>query len=59
MAKDQIASRQSGTRIYAEFQRTQEIKVGRWLTGADFDVESIARMEDGTFWVGEEFGPYH
>ena len=34
------------------------IKIGRWLTGADFDVESIARMEDGTFWVGEEFGPY-
>ena len=31
----------------------------RWLlTGADFDVESIARMNDGTFWVGEEFGPY-
>jgi hypothetical protein len=34
------------------------IKTGRWLTGADFDVESIARLEDGTFWVGEEFGPY-
>jgi len=28
------------------------------LTGADFDVESIARMDDGSFWVGEEFGPY-
>jgi len=34
------------------------IKNGRLLTGADFDVESIARMDDGTFWVGEEFGPY-
>jgi hypothetical protein len=34
------------------------IRIGRLLTGADFDVESIARMEDGTFWVGEEFGPY-
>jgi hypothetical protein len=34
------------------------IKSGRLLTGADFDVESIARMDDGTFWVGEEFGPY-
>ena len=34
------------------------IRNRRWLTGADFDVESIARMEDGTFWVGEEFGPY-
>jgi hypothetical protein len=30
----------------------------RLLTGADFDVESIARMPDGSFWVGEEFGPY-
>ena len=34
------------------------IKAGKLLTGADFDVESITRMEDGTFWVGEEFGPY-
>lgn len=34
------------------------IRQGRLLTGADFDVESIARMNDGTFWVGEEFGPY-
>ena len=34
------------------------IAAGRLLTGADFDVESIARMDDGTFWVGEEFGPY-
>jgi hypothetical protein len=34
------------------------IKARTLLTGADFDVESIARMEDGTFWVGEEFGPY-
>ena len=36
----------------------QAIRTGKWLTGADFDVESIARMDDGTFWVGEEFGPY-
>jgi hypothetical protein len=34
------------------------IKGNHLLTGADFDVESIARMDDGTFWVGEEFGPY-
>src|SRR5262245_34058556 len=34
------------------------IHAGHWLTGADFDVESITRMNDGTFWVGEEFGPY-
>lgn len=34
------------------------IQNSRLLTGADFDVESIARMDDGTLWVGEEFGPY-
>jgi glycerophosphoryl diester phosphodiesterase len=33
------------------------IEAGNLLTGADFDVESIARMDDGSFWVGEEFGP--
>ena len=29
----------------------------RYLTGADFDIESIQPTADG-FWVGEEFGPY-
>ncbi|QFZ21336.1 esterase-like activity of phytase family protein [Saccharothrix syringae] len=30
----------------------------RVLTGADFDVESMVRAEDGSYWVGDEFGPY-
>ncbi|GAB2967797.1 esterase-like activity of phytase family protein [Saccharothrix stipae] len=30
----------------------------RVLTGADFDVESIARAGDGGYWMGDEFGPY-
>ncbi|MFE2046580.1 esterase-like activity of phytase family protein [Streptomyces sp. NPDC059477] len=30
----------------------------RVLTGADFDVESITRTADGTYWIGDEFGPY-
>ncbi|GAA3538618.1 esterase-like activity of phytase family protein [Nonomuraea rosea] len=30
----------------------------RTLTGADFDVESIVRTADGTYWVGDEFGPF-
>lgn len=34
------------------------IRSGRLLTGYDFDVESIARDTDGTYWVGEEFGPF-
>ncbi len=27
------------------------------LTGADVDPESLVRAPDGTFWLGEEFGP--
>ncbi|GII99575.1 hypothetical protein Slu03_19530 [Sediminihabitans luteus] len=30
----------------------------RLLTGADLDVESIVRAKDGSFWIGEEFGPF-
>ncbi|MDP1821682.1 MAG: esterase-like activity of phytase family protein [Archangium sp.] len=30
---------------------------GRPLTGAEIDPESLVRAPDGTFWVGEEFGP--
>jgi len=30
----------------------------RLLTGADFDLESVRRTRDGTFWFGEEFGPF-
>ena len=32
-------------------------RADRRLTGADFDPESIRRVADGTYWVGEEFGP--
>ncbi|MEV4368034.1 esterase-like activity of phytase family protein [Nonomuraea sp. NPDC049637] len=30
----------------------------RTLTGSDFDVESIVRATDGTYWIGDEFGPF-
>ncbi|PSO51873.1 MAG: hypothetical protein BRC34_14130, partial [Cyanobacteria bacterium QH_1_48_107] len=30
----------------------------RLLTGSDFDTESFTIAEDGSFWVGDEFGPY-
>ena len=30
----------------------------RVLTGADLDVESIIRGADGSYWIGDEFGPY-
>jgi hypothetical protein len=30
----------------------------RLLTGGDFDIESLRVAPDGTFWFGEEFGPF-
>lgn len=41
----------------APFPIVMEGSPTRYLTGADFDLESIQPTEDG-FWVGEEFGPY-
>ena len=34
------------------------ITTGRQLTGADFDLESFRKVKDGSFWFGEEFGPF-
>ncbi|SFB50030.1 Uncharacterized conserved protein [Rhizobium sp. NFR07] len=41
----------------APFPITMEGTEKRYLTGADFDIESIQPAGDG-FWLGEEFGPY-
>lgn len=41
----------------APFPIVMEGSDKRYLTGADFDLESIQPVADG-FWVGEEFGPY-
>lgn len=30
----------------------------RLLTGADLDPESFVRAPDGSFWIGDEFGPF-
>jgi hypothetical protein len=35
-----------------------EATPNRYLTGADFDVESIQPLPDGTMMIGDEFGPY-
>ena len=35
-----------------------EATPSRYLTGADFDVESIQPLPDGSFLIGDEFGPY-
>ncbi|MEQ8973197.1 MAG: esterase-like activity of phytase family protein [Coleofasciculus sp. C1-SOL-03] len=36
----------------------QRIQSNRWLTGADFDIESFRQASDGTYWFGDEFGPF-
>ncbi|MBD0416660.1 esterase-like activity of phytase family protein [Oryzicola mucosus] len=41
----------------APFPIALEGSENRFLTGGDFDVESIQPVADG-FWIGEEFGPY-
>lgn len=41
----------------APFPIVMEGAETRYLTGGDFDVESIQPVADG-FWIGEEFGPY-
>jgi hypothetical protein len=33
-------------------------RADRLLTGADLDLESLRRAKDGSFWFGEEFGPF-
>jgi len=35
-----------------------QIREDRLLTGGDFDIESVRRAADGTFWFGDEFGPF-
>lgn len=40
------------------FQIVNENTKERLLTGADFDVESFTIAQDGTIWIGDEFGPY-
>lgn len=40
------------------FAITRHFSAERILTGADFDIESMQRAPDGTFWFGEEFGPF-
>ncbi|TDK37067.1 glycerophosphodiester phosphodiesterase [Rhizobium deserti] len=41
----------------APFPIAMEGTETRYLTGADFDIESIQPVDEG-FWLGDEFGPY-
>jgi glycerophosphoryl diester phosphodiesterase len=40
------------------FRLVREDTPERWLTGGDFDPESFVEAADGTFWIGDEFGPF-
>lgn len=40
------------------FRLVHESTAERLLTGADFDPESMVALPDGTFWIGDEFGPF-
>jgi hypothetical protein len=42
----------------AQRRRRTHSSADRLLTGEDFDLESFRQAPDGTFWFGEEFGPY-
>lgn len=43
---------------FIPFKIVHEHTKDRLLTGSDFDPESIQRVADGSFWIGDEFGPY-
>lgn len=36
---------------------SEALRRGRQLSGADLDPEAMVAMDDGTYWIGEEFGP--
>ncbi|MFT3922431.1 MAG: esterase-like activity of phytase family protein [Myxococcales bacterium] len=40
------------------FPLVRENTPERWLTGADFDVESVVVGTRDDFWIGDEFGPF-
>jgi glycerophosphoryl diester phosphodiesterase len=53
---EHISLRDPARRI--PFPIVHDATADRLLTGDDFDIESIVRLDDGTFWIGEEFGPF-
>ena len=43
---------------HVPFATTNHFTGDRTLTGADFDIESFRVAPDGTWWFGDEFGPF-
>lgn len=58
MVRVETITRFSDPNRHAPFRLVREDTPERWLTGGDFDPESFVRMRDGTFWVGDELGPF-
>jgi glycerophosphoryl diester phosphodiesterase len=67
--QDPQSSRDGGIKIVGYFElRDPDKKIpftianhfsqSRVLTGSDFDIESMQKAADGTFWFGDEFGPF-
>ncbi|NRQ50196.1 esterase-like activity of phytase family protein [Aeromicrobium stalagmiti] len=48
----------SDPRHKIDFPIVNESTSDRQLTGDDLDIESVQRGKDGTFWIGDEFGPF-
>jgi glycerophosphoryl diester phosphodiesterase len=49
---------EAGTDSRMALQAVIEISPERLLSGADADPEALVAMPDGTFWIGDEFGPW-
>ncbi|MEM6285648.1 MAG: esterase-like activity of phytase family protein [Bacteroidota bacterium] len=43
---------------HVPFPIANEGSADRPLTGWDVDPEAVARLPDGSFWIGDEFGPF-
>ncbi len=43
---------------WVPFEITNEDSEDRFLTGADFDIESVRQDSRGDLWFGDEFGPF-
>lgn len=43
---------------FLRFHLVRDDTPQRLLTGGDLDPESFVKMPDGSFWIGDEFGPF-
>ena len=58
VASPRLRSRLRDPRRRIPFELVNEDTDERYLTGGDFDVESVRRDRRGDLWFGDEFGPF-